>query len=147
MKVILTKDIKKIGTAGEVLNVANGFARNYLLPHKFAIIATKNNLNRIDTIKKDAEIARLEVENKYKAIALKLADVELSFIRKADENGHLFGSVSENDIVKALEEKEFEIHRSNVNLEKHLKELGTFDVEIMFTSDIITKVKVDIENE
>ncbi|KQC06473.1 MAG: hypothetical protein APR54_07170 [Candidatus Cloacimonas sp. SDB] len=147
MKVILTKDIKKIGSAGEVLNVANGFARNYLLPHKFAIIATKNNLNRIETIKKDAEIARLEVENKYKAIALKLADVELNFIRKADENGHLFGSVSENDIVKALEDKEFEIHRSHVNLEKHLKELGAFDVEIMFTSDIIAKVKVNIENE
>jgi len=147
MKVILTKDIRKIGSAGEVLDVANGFARNYLLPQKFAIIATKNNLNRIETIKKDAEIARLEVENKYKAIALKLADVELNFIRKADENGHLFGSVSENDIAKALEEQEFEIHRSNVNLEKHLKELGTFDVEIVFTSDIVTKVKVNIENE
>lgn len=147
MKIILTKDIKKIGNAGDVLKVADGFARNYLIPRKLAIVASKNNINRIETIKKEAELARLEVENKYKAIALKLADVELSFVRKADENGHLFGSVSEADIANALAEKELEVHKSNVNLEKHLKELGDFDVEIMFTSDIKANIKVNIENE
>jgi large subunit ribosomal protein L9 len=147
MKIILTKDIKKIGNAGDVMKVADGFARNYLLPRKLAIVATKNNISRIETIKKEAELAKLEVENKYKAIALKLADVELSFIRKADENGHLFGSVSESDIANALTDRELEVHKSNVNLEKHLKELGTFDVEIAFTTDITANIKVNIENE
>lgn len=147
MKIILTKDIKKIGNAGEVIKVADGFARNYLLPRKLAIVATKNNISRIEIIKKEAELARLEVENKYKAIALKLADVELSFVRKADENGHLFGSVSENDIAKSLEDMELEVHKSNVNLEKHLKEIGSFDVEIAFTTDITANIKVNIENE
>ena len=147
MKIILTKDIKKIGNAGEVMKVADGFARNYLLPRKLAIVATKNNIKRIETIKKEAELARLEVENKYKATALKLADVELSFVRKADENGHLFGSVSENDIATALTDMELEVHKSNVNLEKHLKELGTFDVEIVFATDISASIKVNIENE
>lgn len=147
MKIILTKEIKKVGEAGDLVNVADGFARNYLLPNKFAIIATKGNIARIESIKKEAELAKLEVENKYKATVLKLADVELTFQRKADENGHLFGSVSENDIALALEEKELDVHRSNVNLEKHLKEIGSFDVEIVFTSEITTNLKVNIENE
>ncbi|MFC1887915.1 50S ribosomal protein L9 [Candidatus Cloacimonadota bacterium] len=147
MKIILTKEIKKLGSAGDLVNVADGYARNYLLPRKFAIIATKNNINKIESIKKEAEIAKLEIENKYKAIALKLADVELSFVRKADENGHLFGSVSEIDIANALEEKELEVHKSNVNLSKHLKELGSFDVEILFTTEITANIKVNIENE
>jgi len=147
MKIILTKDIKKLGEAGDVIKVADGFGRNYLLPNKFAIIATKNNITRIEAIRKDAEIARLEVENKYKAIVLKLADVELSFNRKADENGHLFGSVSESDIAAALEEKDLEVHKSNVNMDKHLKEIGSFDVEIAFTSEITANLKVNIESE
>ena len=147
MKINLIKDINKVGSAGDVISVADGFARNYLLPKKFAVIATKNNITRIEAIKKEAELTRLEVENKNKAIAMKLADVQLNFSRKADENGHLFGSVSEIDIANALEEKELEVHKSNVNLEKHLKEIGTFDVEIMFTTEITATIKVNIENE
>jgi large subunit ribosomal protein L9 len=147
MKIILIKDINKVGSAGDVLKVADGFARNYLLPKKFAIIATKRNVEKIETIKKEAELVRLEVENKFKAIAMKLTDVQLEFIRKADENGHLFGSVSEIDVANALIEKEFEVHKSNVNMSKHLKEIGTFDVEIMFTTEITANIKVNIENE
>ncbi|MBN1948809.1 MAG: 50S ribosomal protein L9 [Candidatus Cloacimonetes bacterium] len=147
MKIILTKDIKKVGEAGAVLNVADGYARNYLLPQKLAILANKNNLSKVEQIKKEAELAKLEIENKFKALALKMTDVELSFTRKADENGHLFGSVSDNDIVKALAEKDIEIHRSHVVLEKHLKEIGAHEVTIAFTSEITTTLKVKIENE
>jgi len=147
MKIILTTDIRKVGSAGDVVKVADGFARNYLLPKKYAIVASKGNLARVETIKKDAEIARLEIENKYKATVLKLADVELTFQRKADENGHLFGSVSEKDIASILEEKELDVHKSNIVLEKHLKELGSFEVEIAFTSEIKANIKVNIENE
>ncbi|MDY6915313.1 MAG: 50S ribosomal protein L9 [Candidatus Cloacimonadota bacterium] len=147
MEVILTKDIKRIGEAGEIIKAKDGFARNYLLPKKLAIVANKYNRNKIDAIKKEALKEREELHNKYKSLVDVLQDVELNFVRKADENDHLFGSVSENDIVEALAEKDIELHRSHINLPKHLKELGSFDIEIEFTSDIKTKIKLNIEKE
>ncbi|MBN1327741.1 MAG: 50S ribosomal protein L9 [Candidatus Cloacimonetes bacterium] len=147
MKIILTKDMVKLGEAGSVINVAEGYARNYLLPQKIAVPASKPNLAKIEAIKKQAELERLEIENHYKALVLKLENVELTFSRKADENDHLFGSVSEIDIVNALGEKEIEIHKSHVSIEKHLKEIGSFEVPIVFTQEIQTQLKVKIEKE
>jgi large subunit ribosomal protein L9 len=147
MKIILIKDINKLGEPGSVVNVADGYARNFLLPKKIAIIATSKNLAKVEAIKKQAELAKLEIENKYKALALRIKDVELIFTRKADENGHLFGSVSEKDISETLAEKGIEIHRSVVNIEKHLKEIGSFEVPIVFTSEITASLKVVINKE
>jgi len=147
MKIILVKDVNKLGEAGKVVNVSDGYARNFLLPKNLALIATKNNLQRIEKIKKDAEIEKLEVENKFKAIAEKIKTTELTFIRKADENDHLFGSVSEIDIVEALAEKEIEINKTDVAMEKHLKEIGDFEVKIVFPNDIKEILKIKIEKE
>jgi len=147
MKVILVKDITKMGLAGSVIKVADGYARNYLLPKKMVILATKNNLAKIETIKKKAELEKLEIENHFKALALKISDITLKFTRKADENDHLFGSVSENDIVKSLAEKGIEIHKSVVDIQKHLKEIGSFEVKIAFSSEITANLKVNIEKE
>lgn len=144
MKVIMLQDVNKVGSAGDVVKVSNGFARNYLLPRKFAIVATANALSKIDSIKKKIEIEKLEAENQLKALALKIQEVELSFIRKADENGHLYGSVSEIDIVNSLKDKEIDIHKNNVELEKHLKELGDFEISIVLSSEIKTSVKLKI---
>lgn len=147
MKVILVKDITKMGLAGSVIKVADGYARNYLLPKKMVILATKNNLAKIETIKKKAELEKLEIENHFKALAMKINDITLKFTRKADENDHLFGSVSENDIVKSLAEKGIEIHKSVVDIQKHLKEIGSFEVKIAFSSEITANLKVNIEKE
>ena len=147
MKVILVKDIAKMGLAGSVIKVADGYARNFLLPKKLVILVTKNNLAKIETIKKKAELEKLEIENHFKALALKINDITLKFTRKADENDHLFGSVSENDIVKSLAEKGIEIHKSVVDIQKHLKEIGSFDVQIAFSLEITANLKVNIEKE
>jgi len=111
------------------------------------ILATKNNLAKIETIKKKAELEKLEIENHFKALAMKINDITLKFTRKADENDHLFGSVSENDIVKSLAEKGIEIHKSVVDIQKHLKEIGSFEVKIAFSSEITANLKVNIEKE
>lgn len=148
MKLILAKDVNKLGEAGSVVDVADGYARNYLLPQNLAIVANKYNLSKVEAIRKEAEAERLALENKYNGIVQQINDLgEVTFKRKADENDHLFGSVSEVDIANTLEEKEIEIHRSNVNMEKHLKEIGSFDVEIEFTTDIKTTLKVNVEKE
>ena len=147
MEIILTKDIKALGEAGKLVKVKAGYARNYLLPNDFAIYASPKNLSKIEEIKKIAADEKIALYGKYKEVINKIEGVELTFIRKADENDHLFGSVSENDIVKALAEKEIEIHRADVVMEKHLKEVGSFDVEISFASELTTNVKVTIAVE
>ena len=147
MEIILTKDIRALGEAGKLVKVKPGYARNYLLPNGFAIYASPKNLSKIEEIKKIAADEKIALYGKYKEVIDKIEGVELTFIRKADENDHLFGSVSENDIVKALAEKEIEIHRADVVMEKHLKEVGTSEVEISFTSELKTNVKVNIAVE
>jgi len=147
MEIILTKDIKALGEAGKLVKVKAGYARNYLLPNGFAIPASQKNLLKIEVIKKQAAEKKLVLHGKYQEIINKIEGVELTFARKADENDHLFGSVSENDIVKALAEKDIEIHKADVIMEKHLKEIGTVDVVISFMSELQTTVKVTIEVE
>jgi large subunit ribosomal protein L9 len=147
MEVILTRDIKALGEAGKLVKVKPGHARNYLLPMGFAIPASPRNIAKIDVIKKQAAEDKLALHGKYSEIIKKMDGVELTFVRKADENNHLFGSVSENDIVKALAEKEIEIHKADVVMEKHLKEIGTTDVVISFMTELQTTVKVNIEVE
>ncbi len=147
MEIILTKDIKALGEAGKLVKVKAGYARNYLLPNGFAIPASQKNLLKIEVIKKQAAEKKLVLHGKYQEIINKIDGVELTFTRKADENDHLFGSVSENDIVKALAEKDIEIHKADVKMEKHLKEIGTVDVVISFMSELQTTVKVTIEVE
>ncbi len=147
MEIILTKDIKALGEAGKLVKVKAGYARNYLLPNGFAIPASQKNLLKIEVIKKQAAEKKLVLHGKYQEIINKIEGVELTFARKADENDHLFGSVSENDIVKALAEKDIEIHKADIKMEKHLKEIGTVDVVISFMSELQTTVKVTIEIE
>ncbi len=147
MNVILTKDIKALGEAGKLVKVKPGYARNYLLPNGFAIPANQKNLSKVEEIKKIAADEKIALHGKYKEVINKIEGVALTFVRKADENNHLFGSVSENDIVQALAEKEIEIHKADVVMEKHLKEVGSFNVEISFTSELTTSVKVNIETD
>jgi large subunit ribosomal protein L9 len=147
MKIILAKDIKKLGEAGSVVKVADGYARNYLLPKNLAILATKYNLSKVEAIVKEAEAEKLAMENEYNALIQKINEVTLTFTRKADDNEHLFGSVSETDIAKALAEKEIEIHKSFINMDKHLKEIGSFEVAIEFTTAIKTVLNVNVEQE
>jgi len=147
MKVILKEDISKKGHAGDVVKVADGYARNYLLPRGIAIMANAYNLSKVEAIRKGSEIAKLELENKYKALAAQVSAVTLTFARKADENEHLFGSVSDSDIAEALAEKDLDIHKSFIRIENHLKSIGEFEVVISFPGDINSSLKVVVEKE
>ncbi len=147
MKVILIKDKNNLGLAGDVVKVAPGYARNYLIPKEFVIPASKGNLQRITKIKEKAEQERIILKNENKILAEKIEDIELVFQREADENGHLYGSVAENDIVKELSNQGISVHRSNVKMEKHIKELGESKIKIDLTNDVIAHVKVKVEKE
>ena len=147
MKIILLSDINKLGSTGEVLTVKDGYARNYLLPRKFAIIATAANMKQLQSIKERALNEKEQKLQQLKLVADSINYAELVFTRKVDENGHLYGSVSETDIVHGLAGKGIEINRNMVEMEHHLKEIGSFKVQITLFKDIVASLNVRIEQE
>ncbi len=147
MKIILIKDMENLGLAGDVKVVANGYARNYLLPRKLAILATPYSLGKITAIQEKAVEERNERTNNLKSIAGKVDGTELSFTRKVDSNEKMYGSISEVDIFNELIKLGFDVKKSNIVLEKHIKELGEFNVEINFAPEIKANIKILVEKE
>lgn len=147
MEVILKEDVPKLGHRGDVVKVAEGYGRNYLLPRKLAIEATKANKAVIEQMKQ-AAVRRSAVEKAdAEALSHQLDGVSVSFQRKAGEKDHLFGSVTSADIADALSSKGFNIDRRKIQLHDPLKNLGEFDVPVRLHRDVTSRVKVVIEKE
>ena len=147
MEVILKEDVPKLGHRGEVVKVAEGYGRNYLLPRKLAVEATRANKAVIEQMKQSA-IRRSAVEKTdSEALSKQLEGVVLAFQRKAGEKDHLFGSVTSSDIAEALEQKGFSIDRRQIQLNEPLKNLGEFEVAIKLHRDVTSKVKVTVAKE
>jgi large subunit ribosomal protein L9 len=147
MEVILKEDVVKLGHRGDVVKVADGYGRNYLLPGKLAIEATAANKAVIEQMKNSA--ARKAVKEKAAAEeqARLVSAVELTFERKVGENDHLFGSVTSGDIAQQLEAQGFEIDRRKIALEEPLKQLGEFHVPIKLYREVTAHVKVTIKSD
>ena len=147
MEVILKEDVPKLGHRGEVVKVAEGYGRNYLLPHKLAIEATTANRAVIEQMKQSA-VRKSAVEKAgAEAQAKQLDGVALTFQRRAGEKDHLFGSVTSSDIAEALERKGFNLDRRKIQLNEALKSIGEFEVPIRLHRDVISKIKVTVEKE
>ena len=147
MEVILKEDVPKLGHRGEVVKVAEGYGRNYLLPHKLAIEATAANRAVIEQMKQSAVRKSAVEKADSEALAKQLEGVTLAFQRKAGEKDHLFGSVTSSDIAEALEHRGFNIDRRKIQLHESLKSLGEFDVPIKLHRDVTTRIKVTVEKE
>ena len=147
MEVILKEDVVKLGHRGDVVKVADGYGRNYLLPGKLAIEATTANKAVIEQMKNSA--ARKAVKEKAAAEeqARLVSAVELTFERKVGENDHLFGSVTSGDIAQQLEAQGFEIDRRKIALEEPLKQLGEFHVPVKLYREVTAHVKVTIKSD
>src|SRR5579859_2354325 len=147
MEVILKEDVPKLGHRGEVVKVAEGYGRNYLLPRKLAIEATQGNKVVIEQMKQSA-VRRSAVEKSdAEALAKQLEAVSLTFHRKAGEKDHLFGSVTSSDVAEALESKGFNIDRRKLQLNEPIKSLGEFEVPVRLHRDVTSKIKVTVEKE
>jgi large subunit ribosomal protein L9 len=144
MEVILKEDVANLGHRGDVVKVADGYGRNFLLPRKLALQATLINKAVVEQMKTSA--ARRSATEKAQAeeLAAKLEPVSLSFTRKSGENGHLFGSVTSVDIATALETKGFEVDRRKIQLDEPLKSLGDFSVAIKLYREVTAHVKVKV---
>ncbi len=147
MKILLITDVKDLGMAGDVVVVKDGYARNYLLPKNYAVMATNDALKKIETIKADAEKIRNAKIEEYKATINKLNNVALTFVRKADENDSLYGSVTDFDIVNALAEQGININKNNLVIGHSIKDLGDTEVNVDFGSDLTATVKISVVKE
>jgi large subunit ribosomal protein L9 len=147
MEVILKEDVAKLGSRGDVIKVAEGYGRNYLLPKKLAIEATPANRAVIEQMKAAAVRRVAREKGDAEKLAQLLAGVSLSFTRKSGEHDQLFGSVTSADIARELEHKSFNIDRRKVHLDEPLKHVGEFSVPIRLHKDVTVPVKVVINKD
>jgi len=144
MEVILKEDVANLGHRGEVVKVADGYARNFLLPRKLALQATLANKAVIEQMKSSA-IRRSATEKALaEELVAKLEPVVLEFTRKSGENGHLFGSVTSVDIAAALEALGFEVDRRKIQLDEPLKTVGETSVAIKLHREVTAQLKVKV---
>jgi large subunit ribosomal protein L9 len=147
MEVILKEDVAKLGSRGDVVKVAEGYGRNFLLPKKLAIEATAANKTVIEQMKASAVRRLAREKGDAEAVAQQLAGVELSFTRKSGEHDQLFGSVTSADIAHELEAKGLNIDRRKIQLNEPLKAIGDFNVPIKLHRDVVVPVKVSIHKD
>ena len=144
MKIILVKDVDNLGLAGQVLNVAPGYARNFLLPTAAALPATDGNLKLL--AKKRAEFERRAKADKDQALSLKsrLAELRLTFRRKAGEKGKLYGAVTALDISEALRAQGFDLDRRRLRLGEPFKALGDYEASIRLHAEVTASLKISV---
>ena len=147
MEVILKEDVATLGSRGDVIKVAEGYGRNYLLPRKLAIEATPANRAVIEQMKAAAVRRVAREKGDAEKLAELLAGVSVSFTRKSGEHDQLFGSVTSADIARELEHKSFNIDRRKIHLDEPLKHVGEFTVPIRLHKDVTVPVKVVINKD
>ncbi|MGD0548246.1 MAG: 50S ribosomal protein L9 [Terracidiphilus sp.] len=144
MEVILKDDVLHLGNCGDLVKVADGYARNFLLPRKLALQATSANKAVVEQMKNAAARRSATEKALAEALAVKLAPVELEFTRKSGEAGHLFGSVTSADIAAGLAAHGFEIDRRKVQLDEPIKTVGDRTVAIKLYREVVAHVKVTV---
>lgn len=142
MELLLNRSIDNIGRVGDVVDVSSGYARNFLLPFGYAVPVTKANMEQIKKARAKALAEEAERLSSLKSLADELAEVSVTIEGKANEEGHLFGSVNATQVAAALREKGYSIEDRMVRLEAPLKEIGVFDVVLHLHGDLETTVKV-----
>lgn len=147
MNVILKEDVASLGMAGEVVKVAGGYARNYLVPQGKAMIADSRNIKFFEHAKLMAEHSVMKMRKEAEALADKLKELDLTIPQKAGEEDKLFGAVTSMDVANALAAEGFEIDKRNVHLEKPLKKLGDYVVPVKLHRDVTADLKLKVVKE
>lgn len=147
MRIVLREDIDKVGRQGDVVEVADGYARNFLLPKKKALIATEGSLKTIERERRRYVIRQVKEKEEAGAIAQRLAGVSCTVVRKVGENEVLYGSVTAADIAEHLEKEGITIDKRRVLLDEPLKTLGIYTVPIRLHPEVTAEVKVWVVRE
>ena len=147
MEVILKEDVPKLGSRGDVVRVAEGYGRNYLLPRKLAIEANAANKAVIEQMKAAALRRSAKEKGEAEELAKQFVGVKLTFTRRAGEHEHLFGSVTASDIAAELEKRGFKVDRRKIHLNEPLKNLGEYTVQVRLHREVTAPVQVEVAKE
>jgi large subunit ribosomal protein L9 len=147
MQIILQEDVEKLGTRGQLVDVAEGYARNFLLPRKLGLEATPGNMKRLEKMR--AVFAKKEATEKDSAqkLAELLAGVSLTLLRKAGENDQLFGSVTSGDISDALAAQGYTIEKRKITLADPIKLVGEYEIPVKLHREVSASVKLAVKKE
>ena len=147
MKVMLIKDVYKLGRAGDVKKVADGYGRNYLLPQGLAVLAIPGALKQIERIRSQAEVRRTEQNEELKGLAGDIEGVVLTFAAKAGETGKLYGSITTQNVAEALQGKtRYEVKRHQIDMQP-IRNLGEFTANVRLTMDLVPEIKIIVHRE
>ncbi len=144
MEVILLESFDRLGQIGDIVNVKNGFARNFLIPQKKALRANKENKEKFLKIKNDLLEKNKKIVEESKLILKKIENKDILFIRNASDNGQLYGSVSPKDIANYFSEKKISIKPSNINLHSSIKKIGIYDLNVKLHADVGCNLKINV---
>lgn len=147
MEIILRDHVEHLGTRGQIVKVADGYARNYLLPRKLALLATEANKKRVERERRIAEAREAEERAASEAISTRLSALELAFTRKVGETGNLFGSVTSQDIADAVKAKGFDVDKRKILLPDAIKALGEFAVSVKLHREVTAELKITVSKE
>ncbi|MGE5894681.1 MAG: 50S ribosomal protein L9 [bacterium] len=147
MKVILKEDVSNLGNIGDIVNVATGYARNYLIPRNLAVEANPRNLKTFEHVKRVVAVKAEKVKKEKHSLADKLSSLKLTFVAKAGDDGKLFGSITSMDIQKELSSQGIEIDRKKIHVEPPIKRIGEFRVPVKLHSDIAAELQIEVTKE
>jgi large subunit ribosomal protein L9 len=147
MRIILQEDVEQLGMRGQVVDVADGFARNYLLPRKLGLPATEGNLKRLEQIRSHLVKRTATEKTSAEQLASLLSSVSIELVRKAGETNQLFGSVTSADVAEALAAKGYKIDKRSIQLEEPIKVIGEYDILVRLAHGVAASVKVVVSRE
>jgi large subunit ribosomal protein L9 len=147
MKVILSQDVRSLGKVGDLVRVADGYARNFLIPRRLAMIATEDRVKEFKHLQSVADAKKKKATVAAKKVADKLAGQTVTLRVQAGENDKLFGSVTNNDIANELTKAGFSVERRDIHIEEPIKVLGQYRVKVKIASGVESEVKVNVERE
>ncbi len=147
MKVILRQDVSNLGMMGEIINVKDGYARNFLIPRELVYFASDSAMNRLEAEKRQYYKRQALEKSQAEEISEKLSELQVSIPMKVGEEGRLFGSVTPQMISQELGLRGYEIDRRNIIIENPIKSLGVFDIKVKLYTDVITTLKVWVIGE
>jgi large subunit ribosomal protein L9 len=147
MEVILREHVDNLGRRGEVVKVADGYARNYLLPRKLALLVTEGNKKQIEREKVKFDAKEAEEQKVAQAMAERIANVDVEIARKVGETDALYGSVTSSDIAEALAKKGFELDRRKLVLQEPIKKLGEFSIPVKLHREVTAQIKLRVVAE
>ena len=147
MKIILKEDVKSIGSMGQIIDVADGFARNYLVPRGLAVEANVKNIKSLEHEKRVIQEKAKKIKNQAQDFAGKISGMTVLIKAKAGEEGKLFGSVTTMDVAEQLKNEGIDIDKKKISLEEPIKRLGSYSVKVKVHPEISAEVNVQVVEE